>query len=79
MQYFFELKRGLARFEIDDEADADASRRSKLRLPQPLRLAFVAHNPSEFAAIHITVREDNCRLTKMQDKCSRSGNILSLY
>ena len=47
MQHLFELERGLARFEIDDEANADASGRRKLRLSQLLRLAFAENDQSE--------------------------------
>ena len=53
MQHLFQLERGLARFEIDDEANADAGRRRKLRLPQLLRLAFAMNDQSERLAIKL--------------------------
>lgn len=53
-QYLSELERWLARFEIDNERDANTAHRRKLRLLQLLRLAFTAHDESKRGAIHIT-------------------------
>jgi predicted component of type VI protein secretion system len=44
MKNLFELERRLARFEIDDKANTNASRRLELRLSQLLRLAFAIND-----------------------------------
>ncbi len=64
-QGLFKLFRRLSRFKIDNEAHTNAAGRHKFILPQHLRLAFLTHNLSKVAAVHITVREDGDDLAGM--------------
>lgn len=55
-QNLLKLDRGLAAFEFDNEAQADAAGGSKLVLPQPQSLAFIPAECSDFEHKHFLSR-----------------------
>lgn len=66
MQHLAKLERWLARFEFDDEPDANTTHRRKLCLLQPLCLAFTAHDSSKSDAVHNTERDFIVLLIELQ-------------
>lgn len=75
MQHLAKLERWLARFEIDDETNADTAHRRKLCLFQLLRFAFTAHEESKRGAVHITERDIIESGSDFASKKFPNGNI----